>query len=82
MKRIAAYIVVVWLFCSAGLPIMRADMLPPVPKIPDPPKRVQEERQANQARPYPIYAITAGVVAVALTGSLIALRSIRKRNGN
>jgi hypothetical protein len=77
MKRIAARIIAVCLLCMAGLPITSADMISPVPNAPEPPKGVQQRRQADG---YPAYAATAGVVAVALSGSLIALRKIRKRS--
>jgi hypothetical protein len=52
-------------------------MISPFPNVPERPKNVQEERETAH---YPTYAITAGVVAVALTASLFALRAIRKRN--
>jgi hypothetical protein len=78
MKRIVACIILVCLLCSVRVPIARGDMIPPVPGPPEIPQRLREERQADR---YPIYAVAAGVVAVALTGSLIALRRIRKRSG-
>jgi hypothetical protein len=77
MKRFVASIAVVCLFCSAAIPITYADMISPFPNVPERPKNVQEERETAH---YPTYAITAGVVAVALTASLFALRAIRKRN--
>ncbi len=77
MKRILAWLVAMALLCSVGLQLARADMIsgPVIPKRP-------ESRQQVHRAAYPAYAIAAGVVAVALSGSLVALHVIRKRNGN
>ena len=77
MKRIFAWVVTIALFCPFGLPNASGDMIPPYPPIPKRPPEMQHHRAA-----YPAYGIAAGVVAVAMTGSLVALRVIRKRNGN
>jgi hypothetical protein len=78
MKRLLGYIVAIVLLCLVGLQLSSADMISPGPVIP---KRPESEQQAHRPT-YPAYAIAAGGVAVTLTGSLIALRVIRKRNGN
>ena len=78
MKRIFAWVVAMALFCPFGLANAsgRCDsILPTYPQASR--RRCSKHRVA-----YPAYAIAAGVVAVALTGSLVALRVIRKRNGN
>jgi hypothetical protein len=77
MKRVFAWVFAAGLFCQLGLATARADMIssPPIPKRP-------ESRQQARRAAYPAYATGAGVVAVALSGSLVALRMIRKRNGN
>jgi hypothetical protein len=77
MKRVFAWVVTVALFCPFAIPSASGDMIPPYPRYPERPKEMQKHRPA-----YPAYAIGAGVVAVALSGSLVALRVIRKRNGN
>ena len=80
MKRIVACLVLVGLLGRFGLPTAHADMISERgPHIPDPPPRFPKETRSSR---YPTYAIAAGVVAVALTGSLIALRAIRKRSGS
>lgn len=77
MKRTLARVVAVCLLCHVGPLIARGDMFPPGPLPPDPPEWVQKERRSDR---YPTYAIAAGVVAVALAGSLVALRTIRKNS--
>jgi hypothetical protein len=77
MKRVFAWIVAVVLLCQLGLAVAYADVIPG-PVIPKRPENKQPGHRAD----YPAYAIAAGGVAVALSGSLVALRVIRKRNGN
>lgn len=76
MKSIIAFLVCVCLLSPFGLRASRADEIPPGPQPPERPKRTTQSRTES----IPIYAISAGVVAVTLTGSLVALRVIRKRN--
>jgi len=77
MKRILAWVVAIVLFCPFGLPNASGDMIPSAPPIPKRPPEMQHHRAF-----YPTYAIAAGVVAITLTGSLVALHIIRKRNGD
>jgi hypothetical protein len=76
MKWIFACLIGTALLMSVGLRVAHADPLPPGPFPPERPARQQRE-----SRSIPIYAVSAGIVAVALTGSFVALRVIRKRNG-
>ena len=76
MKWIFTCLVGVALSLSIGLRVAYADPLPPGPVVPERPAKLRHDT----AR-VPIYAVSAGVVAVALTGSFVALRVIRKRNG-
>jgi hypothetical protein len=73
MKRIFAALSAAVLLLPLGAGHARADMIPPYPP---PPERPPEAQRHD----LPVVSIAAGVVAVALTGSLIALRLIRKRN--
>ena len=79
MKRILAWIVAIALFCPFGLSNANGDPIA-VPAYPPLPKRAWETVHGHSA--YPAYAIAAGAVALTLTGSLVGLRVIRKRNGN
>jgi hypothetical protein len=75
MKWLKIVLVLLGLFSSVGLRDSYADVIPG----PAPPKRpadLQNERKEST----PLYPIASGVVAVALTISFFALRSIRKRN--
>jgi hypothetical protein len=74
MKWILACLVGVCLLSPIDLHVSRADVIPG-PVIPE--RKAQREKTAT----YPVYASAAGVVAVALSGSFVALRVIRKRNG-
>jgi hypothetical protein len=67
-------------FCLLGgvhVQPVRADAIAPdVPSGPTMPPELH-----RPARPtVPLYSVGAGVVAVTLTGSLVAMRVIRKRN--
>jgi hypothetical protein len=76
MKWIFACIIGVTLLSSVGSRIACADPLPPgPPAIPEKPARLRHDTAS-----IPLYAVSAGVVAVVLTGSFVALRVIRKRN--
>ena len=62
-----------------NLQTSRADMAPPS-WGPNP--SMQEPATTDTSVKVPVYSVAAGVVGVALTGSLVALRAIRKRNEN
>jgi hypothetical protein len=79
MKRLFAWVVAVVLSCQLGLAAACADMVSPGPIIP---KRPESRQQARRDPNHPPYAIAAWVVATTLTGSLVALRMIRKKDGN
>jgi hypothetical protein len=57
-------------------PLIYADLMPPPS-----PERPAELRHKTPPVTIPGYSIGAGIVGVTLTGSWIALRIIRKRNG-
>jgi hypothetical protein len=76
MKWIFACLIGVCLWLSVDSRVSYADPLPPGPVIPERPARQQRDSAS-----IPIYAVSAGIVAVALAGSFVALRVIRKRNG-
>jgi hypothetical protein len=78
MKWINAFILAIGMSSLFGVQVLHADMIPPGGPIPE--RRAEEAKP--QRRSIPPYAIGAGIVAVALTGSLVALRWVRKRNGN
>jgi hypothetical protein len=77
MKRIFTCLIGAALLLSLASRVACADPIapafPPTPKRPAGPQR--------DDRSVPLYAVSAGVVAMALTGSFVALRIIRKRNG-
>jgi hypothetical protein len=79
MKRIVARVILGCLLCWVGSSIAQADLIPTGPQAPERPESVQAARSRNA---FPVYSVAAGVVAVALTGSLIALRRIRKNGGS
>jgi hypothetical protein len=72
MKRIVMCLIGICLLSLVDSRVSRADMILG-PQIPE---RTTQRRTES----IPLYAVSAGIVAVALTGSLIALRVIRKRN--
>ncbi|MEN6450460.1 MAG: hypothetical protein ABFC96_08215 [Thermoguttaceae bacterium] len=72
MKRVIACLVALLLLCLAGTKTARADMIPG--------PRVPERRTAWRIETTSVYSVAAGVVAVALAGSLVALRMIRRRS--
>ena len=74
MKWLMAFVIVLSLLCPCGAGVARADMIPP-----DPPENPARESHDNRLG-VPAYSIAAGVVALTLTGSLIAIRTIRKRD--
>lgn len=73
MKWIIACVVFSCLLAPVGSRVSYADMIPLRPTVPE---RKAQWKTAN----IPVYAVAAGVVAVSLTGSLVALRVIRNRN--
>ena len=77
MKWIFACLIGVCLWLSVGSRVSYADPLPPGPAIPQRPPGQRRDSTTS----IPIYAVSAGVVAVALAGSFVALRVIRKRDG-
>jgi hypothetical protein len=74
MKRIITCLVGLCLLSPVGARTLRADEIPPVPPAPE--RKVQKKTAS-----IPLYSVAAGVAAVAMTGSLIGLRVIRKHNG-
>jgi hypothetical protein len=74
MKWIIACLVGICLLSPIGSQSLYADEIPLSPPTPE---RKVQKRTVN----IPVYAVAAGVVAVTMTGSLIALRVIRKRHG-
>ena len=79
MKRFMAGAFAALMFWLSALPLARPDMIAPTP---NPPERPPAYRSLHRQDGVPVYALAAGVVAVALTGSFIALRRIRKRRGS
>jgi hypothetical protein len=79
MKRIVAWVIAACLLCGVGSSMAQADIPSSYPDVPERPASVQPGRPVSGV---PLYSIAAGVVAVALSGSLIALRRIRKNGGN
>jgi hypothetical protein len=75
MKWITTCLVGICLLSPIGLRALYADEIPPGPRPPE--RKVQKKTES-----IPIYSVAAGVVAVTMTGSLVALRVIRKRNGS
>jgi predicted small lipoprotein YifL len=75
MKRIVAALLAVVLLSSVAPPAGRADPmpLPPIPQRNAPGMKVRKQTA-------PLYAVAAGLTAVALTASLIALRVIRRKS--
>jgi hypothetical protein len=81
MKWIIVCLIALSIFCQAGAEALRADIVTiPPPPTPSSPVR-KTERPESKVETFPAYSVAAGVVAVALSGSLVALRIIRKRNG-
>jgi hypothetical protein len=76
MKWIIAGFVGLCLLSPVGARSSYADEIPPGPPIPSPKSKVQRKTES-----IPLYSVAAGVAAVAMTGSLVGLRVIRKRNG-
>ena len=76
MKLVLSCLIGIVLSLSAGSRVAHADPLPPGPAAPAKPAKLRHDTAS-----VPIYAVSAGGVAVALAGSLVALRVIRKRNG-
>jgi hypothetical protein len=76
MKWLMAGVVVVTILYPIGVPMARADMIPSGPRVVENPTRPPNAYRQG----VPAYSIAAGVVALTLTGSLVALRTIRKRN--
>jgi hypothetical protein len=70
--KICALVVI---FSLCGLQFVCSDMLPPAATT-----RKPEKFRTVRKEGIPAYSIAAGVVAVSLSGSLFALRCIRKRN--
>jgi hypothetical protein len=77
MKWLMACVVGVCLVWPVGARIAYADAF----TAPPPPNPTRDPRAYAEGQ-IPTYSIAAGVVAAALTGSFIALRMIRKRNGS
>jgi hypothetical protein len=77
MKQIIACLVGICLLSPVELRVAHGDMIPG-PQRPERPDKPVELQQTTRA--IPLYAVAAGVAAVAMTGSLIALRVVRKRN--
>jgi hypothetical protein len=75
MKCFIACLVGLYLLSPVGLRVSRADMI----TAPDIPERKTPHKTASVSI-LPVHAMAAGGVAVALTGSLVALRVIRKRH--
>jgi hypothetical protein len=76
MKWIIASFVGLCLLLPIGARNSYADEIPPGPPVPAPKGKVQKKTES-----IPLYSVAAGVAAVAMTGSLVGLRIIRKRNG-
>jgi H+/gluconate symporter-like permease len=74
MRWIFACLIGVVLSLAVGSRVAHADPIPG-PAVPDKPAKLRHD-----AATVPVYAVSAGAVAVILTGSFIALRVIRKRN--
>jgi hypothetical protein len=74
MKWIIASFVTLCLLSPLGTRSSRADEIPQFPPAPE--RKVQQKTAS-----IPLYSVAAGVAAVAMTGSLVGLRVIRKRNG-
>ena len=77
MRRIVAILLAAVCLSSAPLPAGRADPMPPGPRIPE--RKTPRKQEARQET-VPLYAVAAGLTAVALTASLIALRVIRRKS--
>jgi hypothetical protein len=75
MRRIVACVILGCLLWWIGSSIAHADVIPPPPVAPERPESLQTAQWWNGI---PVYSVAAGVVAVALSASLIALRKIRK----
>ena len=76
MKKILACLVGVCLLATVASRVAQADVVPPGPPIPERTKPTQRKTES-----IPFYTIAGGIGALAMTGSFIALRVIRKRNG-
>jgi hypothetical protein len=76
MRQILACLLVLALLGPLASPPLHANGLPGdfVP--------VREKTMDRLLDEIPLYSVAAGVAAVAMTGSLVALRIIRKRDGD
>jgi hypothetical protein len=79
MRRIIAILLAAVCISSAPLPAGRADPMPPGPRIPE---RNTPRKQGAREEIVPLYAVAAGLTAVALTASLITLRVIRRKSAS
>jgi hypothetical protein len=77
MKKIVAFLLAAALLLSAVPGIVRADMMLPFPPVPE---RKTPQKVVTRRETVPLYSLAAGLTAMALTGSLIALQLIRWRN--
>lgn len=78
MRKIFAIVVTLGLLGAASLPMAVADMMRRPPGGPPWPEAVERERGRTS---YSFYvSATAGVVGVAMTISLVALRILRKKS--
>lgn len=76
MRKNFAIVAALWLLCAVSLPVACADRIP-ISEAPPRPSAVRRERYQIPSSTY--LAASAGVVALAMTISLIALRSVRKK---
>ncbi len=76
MKKLLAGLLAVVLLSGVAPRISLADMVPG----PSVPERKTPRKPEFRVQTVPIYSVAAGVVAVALTGSLIVLARIRKKS--
>ena len=76
MKKIAAGLLAVVLLSSVAPPVGRTNGIPS-PPIPE--RKTAREPEVRQETA-PLYAVAAGITAMALTASLITLRVIRKKS--
>jgi len=77
MRTLLAGILSLALLLGVGTPTTHADEIPPYPTAPE--RKTPREPQVRYGG-VPLYSVVAGILAVALTGSLIALRWIRLKS--
>ncbi len=76
MKRIIAGLLAVVLLSNVAPPAGRADLIPGPPI----PERKMPRKPEVREQTVPLYAVAAGLTAVALIASLVALRVIRRKS--